>query len=100
MEESTDNIIEENAGDRINDIMKKMKICTYVTIAAIILIVVCVAAEAVVGTVVGNRDSARKIITVLSYICNALPFVVMLPLFIRVNLKSKLAIEMRKKEGN
>lgn len=97
-EENTE--IEESSDDRIASLKKKMKICSNISVVAIIFIVICIIAEALVSSVVADKDVARKVLSVLTFICNVLPFVVMLPLFFRVNLRTKLSIELKKKEGN
>lgn len=98
--EETNEIIEESTEERIVGIRKKIKICGYISVAAIFLILICLAAEAMVTSFVSDKNIAKNVIVVLSYICNVLPVVVMIPLFVRVNLKTKLSVEIKKKEGN
>ena len=77
---------------RIEELKKKIKVCNIITVTALILIVVCVVAEYLVAQFMKDKAAAVTIVNNIAYFCYILPFVVMVPLFFRVNLKNKLLI--------
>lgn len=82
--------------ENIIALKKKIKICNMVTVGSLILIAVCMIAELIVSNVVADKEAARQIINNIGYFCYVLPFCAMIPLFFRVNFKSKLIMEMKK----
>lgn len=83
----------------IEGLRKKIKLCNIISIIGIILIIVCMISEYAVSKLVADKEAAFTIINNIAYFCYVLPFVVMVPLFFKVNLKNKLTTEMKKKEG-
>lgn len=85
--------------DRIEILKKRIKMCNIITVTALFLIVVCIVAEFLIAQFMKDKAAAVDIVNGIAYFCYVLPFAVMIPLFFRVNFKSKLIMEMKKKEG-
>ena len=85
--------------DNIEALKKKIKVCNIISIAALILIVVCIIAEYVIAQFAEDKGAVVDILNGIGYFCNVLPIVVMAPVFFRVNFKNKLSAELKKKEG-
>ena len=84
--------------DNIEALKKKIKVCNIISIAALILIVVCIIAEYVIAQFAEDKGAVIDILNGIGYFCNVLPIVVMAPLFFRVNFKNKLSAELKKKK--
>lgn len=90
---------EDFADNIITELKKKIKLCNIVSVASLILIAICMIAELIVGYAVSQEQLARKIINGIGYFCYLLPFAVLIPMFFKVNLKSKLIVKIKEKEG-
>lgn len=85
--------------EKIKELQKRIKICNIITITALALIVICIIIEYIVAQFMRDKAAAVDIVNNIAYVCYVLPVVAMVPLFFRVNLKNKLIMELKKKEG-
>lgn len=83
--------------DEIELVKKKIKLCDRITIAAIILIVVCLLSSFLVSKFMKDRELALTVVRGLTGVLIALPVAAMAPLFFRTNLKIKLTVLLREK---
>lgn len=84
---------------KIKALEQQIHLCSIISIVALVITVLLLAVEFVAAQFGGNADWVRNVIKACIYILYVMPFVVVIPLFFRVNLKGKL-YQMKKQEKN
>lgn len=96
--ESIEGTEETQATKEIELLKRKIKLCDKITIAAIILIVVCMVGSFLISKFMRDRQLALAIVRGITGVLMALPIAAMAPLFFRTNLKNKLTLQLREKQ--
>ena len=76
--------------DKIKKVEREIKLCTVISRAAAILLVLLFLTEFITAKFFGGAGWAKPVIRFCVYLLYGMPFLVMIPLFFRVNLKGKL----------
>lgn len=76
--------------DKIKVIEGQLKLCSRVSILACILTVLVLVAEFFAAGQFKGASWAGTVVKLCTYICYVMPFVIVIPLFVRSNLKVRL----------
>lgn len=76
--------------DKIADLEKQVRLCSVISIVAVIVTAIIFGAEFAVAEFCKEADWAESVIKGCIYAVYVMPFVIVIPLFVRVNLKGKL----------
>lgn len=76
--------------ERILSLEKQVRLCSVISIIAVIVTVILFGAEYVVAEFWKDAAWAKNVVKVCVYALFVMPFVIVIPLFVRVNLKGKL----------
>ena len=75
----------------------KIKICMRVSLAGVIVMVVSLLLELVLIRFFGTAAWAKKLVKIFGILAMVSPFVILVPLFFRVNYQSRLIMLQREK---
>lgn len=84
--------------EKIASLEKQIRLCSIVSIVAVIVTAVLFVVEFAVAEFCKDASWAQGVIKGCIYIMYVMPFVIMIPLFVRVNLKGKLYQAKKKLE--
>lgn len=76
--------------DKIVIMEGQMKTCSKISIAACIITALLLLAEFLAAQLLKGMDAAGVVIKICTYLCYVMPFVIVIPMFVRTNLKVKV----------
>lgn len=76
--------------DKIKITEKQLKLCGRISMAALIVTILLLAAEFVLAGQFKGASWAGNVVKFCTYACYIMPFVIAVPLFVRSNLKVRL----------
>ena len=84
--------------ERITSLENQIRLCNSISIVAVVVTAVLFGAEYVVAEFFKDAAWAQSVIKGCIYVLYVMPFVIVVPLFVRVNLKGKLYQEKKQIE--
>lgn len=76
--------------EKINITKKQIKLCNIISLAGVVLAVVLYGLEVICIQYFKGQGWAQTVVRLCIYALYAMPFVIVVPLFFKVNLKGKL----------